>query len=76
MDLPPEMRVMEPAAREEYVEKKTAERAELQARIQSLGEERRRYIEEHSDTADDELDTAMLDGLHRAAERKGFEFPD
>ena len=22
------------------------------------------------------LDTAMLDGLHRAAERKGFEFPD
>jgi len=76
VDLPPEMRVMEPAAREEYVEKKTAERAELQARIQSLGEERRRYIEEHSDTADDELDTAMLDGLHRAAERKGFEFPD
>jgi hypothetical protein len=75
-DLPPEMRDMEPAEREEYVEKKAAERAELQTRIQSVGQERRQYIEAHSERAGDALDTAMLDGVHQAAERKGFEFPD
>jgi hypothetical protein len=75
-ELPAEMRDMEPAEREEYVEQKAAERAELQARIHALGEERRRYIEAHSDTKDDALDAAMLDGLHQAAERKGYAFPD
>lgn len=75
-DLPKEMQAMKPAERDEYVEKKTAERAELQARIQSTGAERRRYIAEHSNATNGELDTAMLEGLHQAAEQKGFEFPD
>jgi hypothetical protein len=75
-DLPKEMQAMQPGEREQYIEKKTAERTALEARIQSIGEERRRYLEEHSDATDAELDAAMLDGLHQAAETKGFEFPE
>jgi hypothetical protein len=77
-ELPAEMRQMDADERARYVEAKSERRAEVQAQIAALDEQRRAYIAAQSRAAQGEdakaLDEAMLEALHAAAARKGFVF--
>ena len=75
-ELPEEMKKMTPKEREAYVEKKTAERAELQAKISTLNTERRKYVAEEQKklSGDNTLDKAVIDAVRKAAVRKGYSF--
>lgn len=73
-DLPEEMRKMSVEERKAYLEKKTAERAEIQKKVLALNKEREAYVatkrKESSET--DTLDTAMSKALRAQAEKKGI----
>lgn len=75
-EMPEEVRNMSDAQREEFVEGKRKERAELQKRIRDLNLEREKYIAkkraEMGDAAGNTLDTAILDALGALAKDKGF----
>jgi hypothetical protein len=72
--LPEEMQVMAPAEREAFLQAKAEERAEIQAEIGAVAEDRRAYIEakrvESSEATG--LDDAIRAGIRSAAESKGF----
>jgi hypothetical protein len=74
--LPQEMKGMKPEEREAYVEKKSAERANLQAQISKLNEERRKYVAEKqkSLSADNTLDKAIITAVRSQAAKKGYKF--
>jgi hypothetical protein len=74
--LPEEMKTMTPGEREAYVEKKAAERAEIQAKISRLNEERRKYVagEQKKLSADNTLDKAVIDAVRKDAVKKGYQF--
>jgi|WetSurMetagenome_2_1015567.scaffolds.fasta_scaffold67566_2 hypothetical protein len=75
-ELPEEMKKMTPKEREAYVEKKAAERAELQGKISKLNAERRTYVaqEQKKTSADNTLDKAVIDAVRKAAVKKGYSF--
>jgi len=75
-ELPDEMKKMTPKEREAYVEKKTAERTELQAKIGTLNEERRKYVAEAQKkvSADNTLDKAIISTIRKEAAEKGYQF--
>jgi hypothetical protein len=75
-ELPEEMKEMKPQEREAYVEKKSAERAEIQARISKLNEERRTYVaeEQKKTSADNTLDKAIISAVRKEAVKKGYKF--
>ena len=76
VQLPPEMRTMNPAEREAYVMEKQRERAEIQAEIQSLSSDRDVYLAAERAARDVErtLDSAIIDTLREAATGHGFVF--
>jgi hypothetical protein len=73
--LPAEKQTMKPAEREEYVAGMAKKRADLQARIQKLQEDRRRVIarEEAKRAADQTLETAILRSIKTQAASGGYD---
>ena len=74
-DLPPAMRGLLPEQRRAYVEGKLAERAQIQARIQELGNERTKFVAAAQVKAggSQSLDTAMLTALSTQARAVGLQ---
>jgi len=76
-DLPAEMQKMTPAERKAHVEKMAKTRAELQAKIQKLDGERRRFIEAEQKKlppAKDTLDAAVVTAVRTSGTKKGYRF--
>jgi hypothetical protein len=77
-DLPEEMRKMTMDERRAFLEKKKAERDDIQARIKDLGEKRQKFVDEAmaQRRLDDSkaLDRALLDALREQAAAAGFTF--
>jgi hypothetical protein len=76
--LPDEVRKLPAAERKAFVEKKGAQRKELQAKIKELAQKRQAYIDEESkkQKLDDgsALDKAVKESLTTQAKQKGFKF--
>jgi hypothetical protein len=76
--LPEEMRGMDAKEQEEYVNKQTAKRAEIQKKIQELSAERQKYVaEKQKELAKggaDTLDAAMIKSIRAQAVKKNFKF--
>jgi hypothetical protein len=78
-DLPPAMKGMNAEEREHFVEGKEKERSDIQARIQSLNEERTKFVaaemKKRAETgAQETLDGAMIRAIHDAGAHRGFRF--
>ena len=73
-DLPEEMKKMSAAERKTYLEKKIAERAEIQKQVLALNKEREAYVatQRRASAKTDTLDTAMTKALRSQAEKKGI----
>jgi hypothetical protein len=73
-DLPEEMKKMTVEERKVYLEKKIAERGEIQKKVLALNKEREAYVAAKSKEASkkDTLDTAMCKALREQAEKKGI----
>ncbi|MBA3465736.1 MAG: VWA domain-containing protein [Deltaproteobacteria bacterium] len=74
-DLPPAMRGLLPEQRRAYVEGKLAERAQIQTRIQQLGNERTKFVAaaQGKSAGAQSLDTAMLTALSTQARAVGLQ---
>ena len=75
--LPEPMQALDSDERKAYLDTVAAERENVKAKIQALGEARKRYIEAkraESAAAQPGLDDVMKQGLRRVAEAKGYEF--
>lgn len=75
-DLPPEMQSLKPEERQAYLDKKAAERAQIQSEIQKLNEERQKYVAEKAKESgqDDTLDKAIVKAVREQAEKKEITF--
>jgi hypothetical protein len=77
-DMPAEMQKMTPAERKAYVEKKAKERAEIQAKIKKLNDERNKYVAEEMKKAAgagaSTLDQAVINAVRDEAQAKGYKF--
>lgn len=77
-ELPAEMRKMSLAERKAYVEKKAAERAQIQAEIKKLAEQRDAYLKAETKRqglkGDQAFDEAVRRSITDQARKKGFEF--
>ena len=77
-DLPAPMKAMAPAERTAFVEKLDKDRAELQAKIQSLNQEREKHVaaEQKKKAADGTktLDSAMVESVRAQGTKAAFEF--
>jgi hypothetical protein len=76
-DLPEELKKLKPEERKPYLEKKAAERAEIQKKIADLSGKRAKYIEEErkkepKSEADKAFDVALRVILKEQAEAKGM----
>ncbi|MDB6006427.1 MAG: hypothetical protein JWR15_3414 [Prosthecobacter sp.] len=73
-DLPEEMKKMSLEERKAYLEKKTAEREEIQKKVLALNKEREAYVatKRKESSKADTLDTAMSKALRAQAEKKGI----
>ncbi|MFN0077288.1 MAG: vWA domain-containing protein [Prosthecobacter sp.] len=73
-DLPEEMKKMTVEERKAHLEKKTAERAEIQKQVLTLNKEREAYVatQRKESAKTDTLDTAMTKALRAQAEKKGI----
>ena len=78
--LPEELRKLTPEERKAYVEKKAAERAEVQKRIQEVAARRARYIKEEAERqglkGDGAFDKAVRESIAEQAKEKGFAFEE
>lgn len=75
-ELPAEMQKLNEAERQEFVEKKAKERADLQAKIQALNTEREKYIasQRKQDMATNTLDTVVTTAVREQAAKRQFRF--
>lgn len=79
-DLPTEMKSMNKEQREKYVNEKIAKRSEIQAKIQKLNEERRKYVTQkeremtESNPDANTLDAVMLKTIREQLKAKGMKF--
>jgi len=77
-DLPAEMQKMNSDERKAYIEKKSAERAELQKRIGDLGAAREKYLAEErkklAGKGETTLDQAVISIVREQCEKKSFKF--
>jgi hypothetical protein len=77
-DMPAEMQKMTPEQRKAYVEKKAKERAEIQAKIKKLNDERNKYVAEEMKKAAGAgattLDQAVINAVREEATAKGYKF--
>ncbi|MEY4386505.1 MAG: hypothetical protein RLY20_1788 [Verrucomicrobiota bacterium] len=75
-ELPAEMQKMSESERKEFVEKKAKERAELQAKIQTLNSEREKYVaaqmKQHSTS--NTLDAVVITAVREQAGKRSFKF--
>ncbi|MBN2509584.1 MAG: VWA domain-containing protein [Spirochaetales bacterium] len=73
--LPAEMHGMSGHEKEAFVREKLEQRKAIQAEIAALSTERDAYIKAQAEEQDNSqaLDTAMIDALHHAAQKKGYE---
>ena len=80
--LPEDLRKLNKEERKAAIEKKTAERKEIQRKIQELGEQRRQYLKAQSESSspsgaqDSSLDSAMLAAIRKQAAAKSYKFKD
>jgi hypothetical protein len=76
--LPDEMKGMDAAARKAYVEKQIEKRALIQKKIQSLSDERKKFItekeKEQAKSGENTLDAAMIQSIRSEAQKKNFQF--
>jgi len=74
-ELPEEMRGMNAEQQKAYLEAQQKKRAELQAKIQKLAEERKKYIadKQKEAAAGDTLDGAMIQSVREQAKKKSFQ---
>lgn len=72
--LPAEMQDMDESERSEYVQEKKAERARIQAEIQTLNAKRTAYVaeQEQENGEEDMLDKAVMTPLKEQAKARGF----
>jgi hypothetical protein len=75
--LPPPMQQMKPAEREAFVEQKAKERADLQQKIQTLSQEREKYVQDElkkraSSNAPATMDTAVINSAKAEAKKAAF----
>ena len=76
-DLPEEMKKMTPAQRKAHVEAKEKERAQIQAKIRKLDDERKKYVAEEMKKlppAASTLDKAVVTAVRQAGTKKGYTF--
>jgi hypothetical protein len=75
-ELPAEMQKLSVEERKAYLDKKTAERAELQKKISELGQQRATYIAEKSkeQAKDSTLGAAVTTAVREQAQQKGVTF--
>ena len=73
-DLPEEMKKMTAEERKTYLDKKIAERAEIQKQVLALNKDREAYVatQRKESAKTDTLDTAMTKALRSQAEKKGI----
>ena len=77
-DLPEEMQKMTPDERKAHVEEMKSQRQEIQEKIQTLNDARKKYVAEEmkkrSATGEDTLEAVMIKTIHQQAEKKDFQF--
>jgi hypothetical protein len=75
-DLPAEMQKMSGSERREFVEKKAKERAELQAKIQTLNAAREQYVaaQRKQPSATNTLDAVLIGAVREQAATQAFKF--
>ncbi len=77
-ELPEEMRTLDAAGRQAYVEQKAQERSQLQEEIRKLSQERTAYVRDEMKkqglSEDKSLDGAIRRAVRAQAERKGMRF--
>ncbi len=76
-DLPDEMKGMTAEQKKAYIEKKAKERKEIQAQIQKLNEERRKFVAAEMkklEKGGSTLGAAITAAIRKQAEAKGFSF--
>ncbi|OGR11951.1 MAG: hypothetical protein A3K53_10760 [Deltaproteobacteria bacterium RIFOXYB2_FULL_66_7] len=78
-ELPDDMKGMDAKQREAYIKKKADERKTIQAKIQRLNEERRKYVaqkekEEAAKGGAETLGQAVIKSVRTQAAKKGFKF--
>lgn len=77
-DLPAEMKKMTPDQRKAYVAEKAKKRADIQAKIKKLDEERKRYIAQEMrkvPPAASTLDAAVISAVRDEGTKQGYKFP-
>ncbi len=77
-ELPEEMQAMDPKERDEFVEKKSKERAEIQAKIAKLAKDREAFVQAESkkraETAGKTLDDALIESAKAQATKAEYSF--
>lgn len=75
-ELPEELKKLAPAARQTYIDEKAAERAKLQAEINRLNEDRKKYVAEKAKEkgAEDTLDNVIGKAVREQAAKKAIQF--
>lgn len=73
-ELPAEMRGLTVDKKKEYVQRKQAERKQVQAQIQKLSAERDQYLAEHAQKDQGTLQSAVLEAVHEQAASRGYQF--
>lgn len=75
-ELPAEMRKMDVAERQAYVEKNSKERADLQAKINQLNRDREQYLtQKMQETAGtNTLDSVMISAIREQSAKRNFKF--
>lgn len=75
-DLPEEVRKLDPAGRQAYIDGKMAERTKLQARIQQLNKERQQFVAQKQKESGDTrtLDVAISKTIREQAAKKQIRF--
>ncbi len=76
VELPAAMQALPPAERKEFIEQKSQERAELQAKINKLNAEREKFIAAKMKQAGttNTLDGVVINTVHEQAQTRGFMF--
>lgn len=75
-DLPVEMRQLDAAERQAYVDKHARERADLQARINELNREREKFVARQTKEAagTNTLDSAIISAIREQSAKRNFLF--
>ena len=75
-DLPAEMQKMDETERKTYLEKKSKERTDLQAKINQLNAEREKYVAQQMKTqlGTNTLDSAIIGAIRDQGQKRNLKF--